>query len=143
MKKHNKKRISIGGIIFTVLIVFLSFILVGQGIYILSELNDSDKFYYADENDYIRNVTYEDYYRILNNAVDDCYPGRSHTDTEKEIRALGYYYEAAALYKAYNTVNDAESAGKQLSRMERCREEAGSYAGETARIDELLELDGV
>ena len=65
MKKRKKKRISAGGIFFTIIIVFLSLILVGQGIYIMSEMKDSDRLYYADEDDYIRNVTYEDYYRVL------------------------------------------------------------------------------
>ena len=110
MKKRKKKRISAGGIFFTIIIVFLSLILVGQGIYIMSEMKDSDRLYYADEDDYIRNVTYEDYYRVLSDAIDDCYPDTKHTETEKEIRALGYYYEAATLYKAYTTAGDQISA---------------------------------
>ena len=121
MKKRKKKRISAGGIF-------------------LSEMKDSDRLYYADEDDYIRNVTYEDYYRVLSDAIDDCYPDTNHTETEKEIRALGYYYEAATLYKAYTTAGDQISAEKQHARMERFRTEAGSYADETTRIDELLEL---
>ena len=140
MKRRKKKRISAGGIFFTIIIVFLSLILVGQGIYIMSEMKDSDRLYYADEDDYIRNVTYEDYYRVLSDAIDDCYPDTNHTETEKEIRALGYYYEAATLYKAYTTAGDQISAEKQHARMERYRTEAGNYADETTRIDELLEL---
>ena len=140
MKKRKKKRVSAGGIFFTIIIVFLSLILVGQGIYIMSEMKDSDRLYYADEDDFIRSVTYEDYYRVLRDTIDDCYPDRTHTETEKEIRALGYYYEAATLYKAYTTAGDQTSAEKQHARMERYRSEAGSYAGEAERIDELLEI---
>ena len=57
MKKRKKKRISAGGIFFTIIIVFLSLILVGQGIYIMSEMKDSDRLYYADEDDFIRRFT--------------------------------------------------------------------------------------
>ena len=56
MKKRKKKRISAGGIFFTIIIVFLSLILVGQGIYIMSEMKDSDRLYYADEDDYMRSM---------------------------------------------------------------------------------------
>ena len=42
MKRRKKKRISAGGIFFTIIIVFLSLILVGQGIYIMSEMKDSE-----------------------------------------------------------------------------------------------------
>ena len=136
--KKKKKKFSIGGFIFTVLIVFLSLTLVGEIIYILTELNDNPSRYYTKESTYISDVTYEDYYRILNHAIEDRELGRKLTTTEREIQALGYYYEAATLYKAYRAANDSESAENQKQRMARYKETAGSYASETEKIDEVV-----
>ncbi|MBR3278391.1 MAG: hypothetical protein IKG01_05690, partial [Lachnospiraceae bacterium] len=83
-------------------------------------------------------TTYENYYRILDEATNDSRLGKKHTEVEQEIRALGFYYEAATLYKAYLAIDDSESAAQQKTRMERYREKAGSYSSETGNIDELL-----
>ena len=128
----------IGAVIFSILIVFLSLILVGQVFYILAELNDDYTSYHADEDDYMRHITYEEYFRLFDDTIEDCEHGREYTKTEQELRAVGYYYEAATLHKAYVTYGDTESAEKQKARMDRLREEAGSYASETEKIDELL-----
>lgn len=124
--------------IFIVMTVLLSFVLLFECVYIYSELTREHISYYAEEKDYINNVNYEQYYRIYTDASYDSDPERDLSTTETEIRALGYYYQAATLYKAYLAVEDAESAAKQLARMDRYRAEAGSYASETDKIDERL-----
>ena len=136
----RKKRtgVSVGTILYVVLIVILSLVLVIQISYIASELRDDRYDYSADEDDYIRMTTYENYYRILDEATDDSRLGKKHTEVEQEIRALGFCYEAATLYKAYLAIDDSESAEQQKTRMERYREKAGSYSSETGNIDELL-----
>lgn len=142
VKRPGKKGIGIGGVILTIIIVFLSLTLVCQCIYFFSEIREEIPSYYADENDYVRHAAYEDYNQILNDTLDDSILGHSHTAREDEIRALGYYYEAAALYNAYRTVNDNDSAAKQKDRMERYKQAAGSYGSETARIDEIFGITG-
>ena len=136
----RKKRtgVSVGTILYVVLIVILSLVLVIQISYIASELRDDRYDYSADEDDYIRMTTYENYYRILDEATDDSRLGKKHTEVEQEIRALGFYYEAATLYKAYLAIDDSESAAQQKARMDRFKEEAGSYMSETGNIDKLL-----
>ena len=136
----RKKRtgVSVGTILYVVLLVILSLVLVIQISYIASELRDDRYDYSADEDDYIRMTTYENYYRILDEATDDSRLGKKHTEVEQEIRALGFYYEAATLYKAYLAVDDSESAAQQKARMDRFKEEAGSYMSETGNIDKLL-----
>ena len=136
----RKKRtgVSVGTILYVVLLVILSLVLVIQISYIASELRDDRYDYSADEDDYIRMTTYENYYRILDEATNDSRLGKKHTEVEQEIRALGFYYEAATLYKAYLAIDDSESAEQQKTRMERYREKAGSYSSETGNIDELL-----
>ena len=141
MRKTRKKGRNIGFIIFVVILVILSLILVIQTSYIFSELRDDQYEYSTDEDDYIRMVTYENYHQILHEAAYDSRLGKERTQTEEEIRALGYYYEAASLYKAYNTVGDSESADRQKARMDRYREEAGEYASETDNIDALLGIE--
>ena len=136
----RKKRtgVSVGTILYVVLIVILSLVLVIQISYIASELRDDRYDYSADEDDYLRMTTYENYYRILDEATDDSRLGKKHTEVEQEIRALGFYYEAATLYKAYLAIDDNESAAQQKARMDRFKEEAGSYMSETGNIDKLL-----
>ena len=136
----RKKRtgVSVGTILYVVLLVILSLVLVIQISYIASELRDDRYDYSADEDDYIRMTTYENYYRILDEATDDSRLGKKHTEVEQEIRALGFYYEAATLYKAYLAIDDSESAAQQKARMDRFKEEAGSYMSETGNIDKLL-----
>lgn len=136
----RKKRtgVSVGTILYVVLIVILSLVLVIQISYIASELRDDRYDYSADEDDYIRMTTYENYYRILDEATDDSRLGKKHTEVEQEIRALGFYYEAATLYKAYLAIDDSESAAQQKARMDRFKEQAGSYMSETGNIDKLL-----
>ena len=136
----RKKRtgVSVGTILYVVLIVILSLVLVIQISYIASELRDDRYDYSADEDDYIRMTTYENYYRILDEATNDSRLGKKHTEVEQEIRALGFYYEAATLYKAYLAIDDSESAAQQKARMDRFKEQAGSYMSETGNIDKLL-----
>ncbi len=136
----RKKRtgVSVGTILYVVLLVILSLVLVIQISYIASELRDNRYDYSADEDDYIRMTTYENYYRILDEATDDSRLGKKHTEVEQEIRALGFYYEAATLYKAYLAIDDSNSAAQQKARMDRFKEEAGSYMSETGNIDKLL-----
>jgi hypothetical protein len=136
----RKKRtgVSVGTILYVVLLVILSLVLVIQISYIASELRDNRYDYSTDEDDYIRMTTYENYYRILDEATNDSRLGKKRTEVEQEIRALGFYYEAATLYKAYLAIDDSESAEQQKTRMERYREKAGSYSAETGNIDELL-----
>ena len=136
----RKKRtgVSVGTILYVVVLVILSLVLVIQISYIASELRDDRYDYSADEDDYIRMTTYENYYRILDEATNDSRLGKKHTEVEQEIRALGFYYEAATLYKAYLAVDDSESAAQQKARMDRFKEEAGSYMSETGNIDKLL-----
>ena len=136
--RRNKTGVSIGTILFVVLIAILSLVLVIQITYIASELRDNRYDYSADEDDYIRMTTYENYYRILDEATDDSRLGKKHTEVEQEIRAIGWYYEAATLYKAYLAIDESESAALQKARMDRFREEAGSYRSETGNIDKLL-----
>ena len=139
----RKKRtgVSVGTILYVVLLVILSLVLVIQISYIASELRDNRYDYSADEDDYIRMTTYENYYRILDEATDDSRLGKKHTEVEQEIRALGFYYEAATLYKAYLAIDDSKSAAQQKARMERYREEAGSYRSDTGNIDKLLGIE--
>ena len=136
----RKKRtgVSVGTILYVVLLVILSLVLVIQISYIASELRDDRYDYSADEDDYIRMTTYENYYRILDEATNDSRLGKKHTEVEQEIRALGFYYEAATLYKAYLAIDDSESAAQQKARMDRFKEQAGSYMSETGNIDKLL-----
>ena len=136
--RKKKTGVSVGTILYVVLLVILSLVLVIQISYIASELRDNRYDYSADEDDYIRMTTYENYYRILDEATNDSRLGKKHTEVEQEIRALGFYYEAATLYKAYLAIDDSESAEQQKTRMERYREKAGSYSSETGNIDELL-----
>jgi hypothetical protein len=136
--RKKKTGVSVGTILYVVLIVILSLVLVIQITYIASELREDRYDYYTDEDDYIRMTTYENYYRIFDAATDDSRIGKEFTQTEQEIRAIGYYYEAATLYKAYLAIDDSESAEQQKTRMERYREKAGSYSSETGNIDELL-----
>ena len=136
--RKKKTGVSVGTILYVVLLVILSLVLVIQISYIASELGDNRYDYSADEDDYIRMTTYENYYRILDEATNDSRLGKKHTEVEQEIRAIGYYYESATLYKAYLAIDDSESAEQQKTRMERYREKAGSYSSETGNIDELL-----
>lgn len=136
--RRKRTGVSVGTILYVVLIVILSLVLVIQISYIASELRDNRYDYSADEDDYIRMTTYENYYRILDEATNDSRLGKKHTEVEQEIRALGFYYEAATLYKAYLAVDDSESAAQQKARMDRFKEEAGSYMSETGNIDKLL-----
>ncbi len=136
--RKKKTGVSVGTILYVVLLVILSLVLVIQISYIASELRDNRYDYSADEDDYIRMTTYENYYRILDEATNDSRLGKKHTEVEQEIRAIGYYYESATLYKAYLAIDDSESAEQQKTRMERYREKAGSYSSETGNIDELL-----
>ena len=136
--RKNKTGVSVGTILYAVLLAILSLVLVIQITYIASELRDDRYYYAADEDDYIRMVTYENYYRLFNETVNDSRIDREYTEVEQETRALGWYYEAATLYKAYLAVDESESAALQKARMDRFREEAGSYRSETGNIDELL-----
>ena len=136
--RRKRTGVSVGTILYVVLIVILSLVLVIQISYIASELRDNRYDYSADEDDYIRMTTYENYYRILDEATNDSRLGKKHTEVEQEIRALGFYYEAATLYKAYLAIDDSESAAQQKARMDRFKEEAGSYMSETGNIDKLL-----
>ena len=136
--RKKKTGVSVGTILYVILLVILSLVLVIQISYIASELRDNRYDYSADEDDYIRMTTYENYYRILDEATNDSRLGKKHTEVEQEIRAIGYYYESATLYKAYLAIDDSESAEQQKTRMERYREKAGSYSSETGNIDELL-----
>ena len=136
--RRKRTGVSVGTILYVVLIVILSLVLVIQISYIASELRDNRYDYSADEDDYIRMTTYENYYRILDEATNDSRLGKKHTEFEQEIRALGFYYEAATLYKAYLAIDDSESAAQQKARMDRFKEEAGSYRSETGNIDKLL-----
>ena len=136
--RKKKTGVSVGTILYVVLLVILSLVLVIQISYIASELRDDRYDYSADEDDYIRMTTYENYYRILDAATNDNRIGKEFTQTEQEIRALGFYYEAATLYKAYIAIDDSESAAQQKARMDRYREEAGSYRSDTGNIDKLL-----
>jgi hypothetical protein len=70
--------------------------------------------------------------------MNDCRVDRKYTEVEQEIRAIGWYYEAATLHKAYLAIDESESAALQKARMDRFREEAGSYRSETGNIDKLL-----
>ena len=136
--RKKKTGVSVGTILYVVLLAILSLVLVIQISYIASELRDNRYDYSADEDDYIRMTTYENYYRILDEATNDSRLGKKHTEVEQEIRALGFYYEAATLYKAYLAIDDSESAAQQKVRMDRYREEAGSYRSDTGNIDKLL-----
>ena len=104
--RRKRTGVSVGTILYVVLIVILSLVLVIQISYIASELRDDRYDYSADEDDYIRMTTYENYYRILDEATNDSRLGKKHTEVEQEIRALGFYYEAATLYKAYLAIDD-------------------------------------
>ncbi len=136
--RKNKTGVSVGTILYAVLLAILSLVLVIQITYIASELRDDRYYYAADEDDYIRMVTYENYYRLFNETMNDSRIEREYTEVEQEIRAIGWYYEAATLYKAYLAVDESESAALQKARMDRFREEAGTYRSETGKIDELL-----
>ena len=138
--RKNRTGVSVGTILYVILLVILSLVLVIQISYIASELRDNRYDYSADEDDYIRMTTYENYYRILDEATNDSRLGKKHTEVEQEIRALGFYYEAATLYKAYLAIDDSECAAQQKSRMDRFKEEAGSYRSETGNIDKLLDI---
>lgn len=138
MRKSGKKGGTIGFVIFVVALVILSLSLVIQSAYIVSELRDDRYDYSVDENQYIRMVTYENYHQLLSETLNDSRLGKKHSQTEEEIRALGYYYEAATLYKAYLTAGDSGSADLQEVRMKRYREGAGEYASEADKIDSLL-----
>lgn len=140
MTPVKKKKIHPGSVVFVILIFLLSVILLGEGFYIFSELQDDSDLYVMDESNYIRLATYEEYYRLYSETAYDCAPDRRFTATQNELRALGLYYEAASLYKAYAAVGDEASCDRQLARMERYREEAGSYAGEADKIDARLGL---
>ncbi|MDO4804805.1 MAG: hypothetical protein Q4A32_08300 [Lachnospiraceae bacterium] len=131
----GKKGNGIGGVVRIVILAFLSLILVVQCARIMMELREDSYSYHATEDNYLRDVTFENYYRIFSNTVDDCELSRKYSETEREIRALGYYYEAASLYGAYAAVGDNASSELQRERMERYRQEAGTYAAETEKID--------
>lgn len=140
MNKMRQKRNRAASALFVAGIVILSLILLGEVYYIYSELTEEHTRYPMEERDYVNLVNYEEYFRIYSEVADDSATTRKLTTTENEIRALGYYYEAAALYKAYLAVEDEDSAAKQMARMERYRAQAGSYAGETEKIDERLKI---
>lgn len=137
---NSKKENGIGGAVRIVILVFLSLILVAQCARIMLEFREDSYSYHATEDNYIRDVTYENYYRIFSNTLDDCELSRQYTETEREIRALGYYYEAASLCRAYTAVGDSASADRQRVRMGQYRREAGRYGAETDKIDERLDL---
>lgn len=140
MRKRKKNGSVLRNIIFIVLIVALSIVLLAQISLIASELRDTSYYYHADYSDYKHQVTYENYYRVLYYAIEDCEIDREFSESEQEMRAVGYYYEAASLYKAYRSAGDDVSAARQKKRMERFKEEAGSYAGEAKSINDLLEI---
>jgi hypothetical protein len=45
--------------------------------------------------------------------MNDCRVDRKYREVEQEIRAIGWYYEAATLYKAYLAIDESESAALQ------------------------------
>lgn len=82
----------------------------------------------------------EDYTDMLRSAYNNEMRGIASTDTMKECYAVAYYYEAAALYKAYAETGKTEEA-KKYGRM---MEEQEALMGElTFAAEEIREELGI
>lgn len=85
-------------------------------------------------------IQQENYAGMLRSAYNNEMRGVASTDTMKECYAVAYYYEAAALYKAYAETGKTEEAEEQ----KRIMEEQETLMGElTFLAEEIREELGI
>ncbi len=91
---------------------------------------------------YYEYIIEEGYYVSLINLLEhDHRSEEDMTDQYEEFSAIGDYYKAASLYKAYLAVNDTDSAAIQKQIMERNAEILNEYDEQIDIINELLDLN--
>lgn len=140
MKKM--KQISIGKIMIGIFTVILTISLIAITSVGISELMSIDSSPYGvEEEDYISALQHEDYVELLDMASRDTKPGKSHSQTIRSCQAVGHYYEAASLYKAYLVIGNTKAAGVQVQRMEQYASQTAEFADYVEKINDLLEID--
>lgn len=139
MKKRSIFKIILG--ILTVILT-LSFILItASGIQQIKEY-DYEPSYYTEEY-YLSYLEDEDYMSLLNISVDDSKLGKSQSKTILQCKAVGKYFEAASLYKAFITIADTSSARTQIQKMEQYAAQTGEFQEHIGKINTLLKIDEI
>lgn len=136
------KHISIGKVILGIFTAILTISLIAITSVGIGELMSIDYAPYGvEEEDYISTLHHEDYVELLDMASRDTKIGKSHSQTVLSCQAVGHYYEAASLYKAYLAVGNSRAAGVQVQRMEQYASQTGEFGDYVEKINDLLEID--
>lgn len=136
------RRITISKIIIGIFTAILTISLISITSVGIGELMSVDyEPYGVEEEDYISTLQNEDYVGLLNMASRDSVLGKSYSQTVLCCQAVGHYYEAASLYKAYLVTGNAKAAATQVKRMEQYASQTGEYGEYVEKINEFLEID--
>lgn len=139
MEKRPILKIVLG--ILTVILT-LSFILITvTGINQIKDYDYEPSYYTEDY--YLSYLEDEDYMSLLNMSIQDSKLGKSYSKTIQECKAVGKFFEAASLYKAFVSAADISSARTQIQRMEQYAAQTGKFQEHIGKINKLLQIDEI
>lgn len=139
MEKRPILKIVLG--ILTVILT-LSFILITvTGINQIKDYDYEPSYYTEDY--YLSYLEDEDYMSLLNMSIQDSKLGKSYSKTIQECKAVGKYFGAASLYKAFVSAADISSARTQIQRMEQYATQTGEFQEHIGKINKLLQIDEI
>ena len=129
-------------VIFVIAATALIIFILANVIWSVNEYNQSKSYTqsrYYDEADYNYAVQYGDYDRLYQMASNETASDFELNETEEAAAALGFYYNAALLHKAYENAGMEDEAAVQLEKMEKYKEDAGKFSKYTDDVDEKVE----
>lgn len=104
----------------------------------ISILDTYDDYYTEDT--YLSYLQHEQYLDLFYMTSRDCVLDKEFSETIQACQAVGRYYEAATLYKAYVKSGDKENAARQKERMNIYLSQTGEYEYHIDKINETLGL---
>lgn len=124
MKRERSRKEIILNIIMRVLCIILFiqiFVFIGNVL-------DYQTVYLADEATLIRQVNYQEYDSLVENVYRNAAHGEPLQGDMQKIYAVAYYYEAAMMYNAYQTVGNTGEAQRQYEKMQEYEAQMGEYS---------------
>ncbi len=140
-KQDMNKSISINKKLDVTIGVLLLLLVVSVGIMLYSLKGGKLYAYASDESLLYDNIILQEYGKVALKYHDNIWFSYGMDEVFAEHYSIGQYYEAAAFYRLYSNVGDAERAAKYKEQMEQYKEAMGEFQIIADDIDEKLERE--
>lgn len=138
MKSRRKSR---KNMLLDVLIIFLSIAAIVQLTGFIHQYRIQSSSFDVSDDMMLYSLKDENYASLLDYAFRKEESGEKLDSEEQALQAVAFYYDAAAMYKAYMKTGDEKSAKDRKAEMSRQAQKMGEYAYAAKDIDSRLGIE--